>query len=451
MSRRRKRREKGTGTIRPRKDGDWEWRPPPNTSLKPAYYFKSEGAAIMGAKDLLKLRSSGDRLSSVIEIYLREYKDTVQERTYEGVVDLTKHLAPLGKKKIDKIQQHEVENLLRDVGERVSMDMRKRVLRITKAIFSDAVRRRYIDFNPVEHIKHPRTKRKVGSYDESDKYKTKRHTREEMRAIFKAFETSRWSWMVKLWFATGLRPGEIAALKPEAIDFEQGVLKIRATLSKKGKLKETKTTRSDRDVSFGSVVEGILKDWLESEDFTSTYKKGGTLFPGIKGGPLNMDNWRSRVWYTTLRAAGVRLLPPHTNRHSHGTHLLDEDMNPANIAERLGHKDMKSLFGTYGHATSRGRIQGADHSDDLLEDTLGGGDPNKHRARLCENATWSKSSFGWVLSHKDETELGVVHDQADWICTPGNDVHGQCRTVDQAKQCVEICANDYLGKGEWRR
>jgi len=40
------------------------------------------------------------------------------------------------------------------------------------------------------------------------------------------------------------------------------------------------------------------------------------LFPAPEGGPINLDNWRTRVWYPALEAAGLRGRGPYQLRHT---------------------------------------------------------------------------------------------------------------------------------------
>jgi site-specific recombinase XerD len=63
-----------------------------------------------------------------------------------------------------------------------------------------------------------------------------------------------------------------------------------------------------------------------------------------------------RIIERVFRAAGVRsdLAFPHVLRHSAATHLLDKQVNPAAIQERLGHKSLQTTLG-YLHTTKAAR------------------------------------------------------------------------------------------------
>jgi len=63
-----------------------------------------------------------------------------------------------------------------------------------------------------------------------------------------------------------------------------------------------------------------------------------------------------RIVKRVFKAAGLpdELAFPHVFRHSAATHMLDKDMNPAAIQERLGHSALATTLG-YLHTTKKAR------------------------------------------------------------------------------------------------
>lgn len=99
--------------------------------------------------------------------------------------------------------------------------------------------------------------------------------------------------------ATGLRPEEWAALERRDIDRGAGLLTVRRTVSSNEVVELAKTTRSRRQVPLSSRA-------LDALDQSPPRLDTPLLFPSARGGPLNLDNWRRRVWAPAIEAAGVR-------------------------------------------------------------------------------------------------------------------------------------------------
>lgn len=72
------------------------------------------------------------------------------------------------------------------------------------------------------------------------------------------------------------------------------------------------------------------------------------LFPGEHGGHLNLNNWRNRVWYPALDAAGVPKCGPYVLRHSFATNALRKGLPIYQLARLMG-TSVKIIDKHYGH------------------------------------------------------------------------------------------------------
>ncbi len=157
---------------------------------------------------------------------------------------------------------------------------------------------------------------------------------------------------------TGLRQGELLALRWEDIDLEAGALRVRRTLTRtKGTYStgEPKTKKSRRTVRLttGAVaaLRGHLERQLEEIDHLgSLYRTGGLVFANESGGIVNPSNLRNRSFAKLLRRAD---LPPDTRfhdlRHTCATLLLSRNVNPKIVSEMLGHATIAITLDTYSH------------------------------------------------------------------------------------------------------
>jgi integrase len=86
------------------------------------------------------------------------------------------------------------------------------------------------------------------------------------------------------------------------------------------------------------------------------------LFPAAGGGHIGLDNWRTRVWYPALEAAGVRRRGPYHLRHTFATEALAAGVSIFELARLMG-ASVRVIDKTYGHlardseATIRARLE----------------------------------------------------------------------------------------------
>ena len=63
--------------------------------------------------------------------------------------------------------------------------------------------------------------------------------------------------------------------------------------------------------------------------------------------------------------AGIKKIRIHDLRHSHVALLIEKNVSPLAIADRLGHDDIKMTLGTYGHLYPNKQKEIADLLDNL--------------------------------------------------------------------------------------
>jgi integrase len=163
---------------------------------------------------------------------------------------------------------------------------------------------------------------------------------------------TRWSALFMLAITTGLRQGELFALRWEDIDLQRGVLSVRHSLEEingKLRLKEPKSKSGKRQVTLSSPAIKALKDhkaMIEAESLPAC----DTVFQATEGGFLRKSNFERRVWKKYRDAAGISdSVTFHSLRHTHATILLGADTNPKIVQERLGHSSIQLTMDTYSH------------------------------------------------------------------------------------------------------
>src|SRR5207248_9069721 len=99
--------------------------------------------------------------------------------------------------------------------------------------------------------------------------------------------------------STGLRPEERAALERRDVDRRSRTLTVRQTVSSGKLVGLAKTERSRRQVPLSARA-------LQAFEAVPPRLDTRLAFPSPRGGLLNLDNFRRRVWAPAVEASGIR-------------------------------------------------------------------------------------------------------------------------------------------------
>ena len=161
---------------------------------------------------------------------------------------------------------------------------------------------------------------------------------------------------------TGLRIGEILALRWGRVNLTAGTLRVEETCYH-GHFGTPKTRASRRELPLPSaVVQALLAHFSRSSD-----KAGEALvFCTSRGTPLASNNLRKRQLHPACVRAELAPINWHTLRHTHGT-LLHEQGTPLRVAQaQLGHSHMSTTLEVYTHASASAQRQAVDQLESQL-------------------------------------------------------------------------------------
>jgi integrase len=156
-----------------------------------------------------------------------------------------------------------------------------------------------------------------------------------LEAVVKAFHNY---YIVR--FFTGMRTAEIDGLKWRYIDFVNKKILIRETWQN-NQWVPPKTKSSIRDIDMSKMVEKAL---LDQKCMTG---KGELVFCNKNDKPFDYNNISNRIWYPTLKKAGLAPRNAYQTRHTAATLWLASGENPEWIAKQMGHADSQMLFTIY--------------------------------------------------------------------------------------------------------
>ena len=199
-------------------------------------------------------------------------------------------------------------------------------------------------------------------------------TAEQARAFLIGVRGDRFEALYTLALSTGMRQGELLALRWEHVNLEESALQVRATVyrGKDGMVfGEPKTDRSRRQVSLTpTAVEALrrhrVRQVAERLRSGSSWDDLDLVFPNEIGRPVEPGNLLRRSYWPLLEQAGLPRLRFHDLRHSAATLLLERGTHPKIVADMLGHSQVSVTLDRYSHVTPTMHRQAADTMEVIL-------------------------------------------------------------------------------------
>lgn len=147
---------------------------------------------------------------------------------------------------------------------------------------------------------------------------------------------------------TGLRFGEMAALRTDDLDPLRRTLRVDEQLSRQGTSQMVSSPLKTRKARRTIGIPQFLADALVAH-ITTHPSSSDLIFSMTQGGPLDYNRFRSRHWNPAVEVSVGRPCTPHDLRHTHVAMLIAQGESPKYIADRLGHESTRTVFDVYGH------------------------------------------------------------------------------------------------------
>lgn len=208
-------------------------------------------------------------------------------------------------------------------------------------------------------------------------------TDEEIEKFFKAAAGSWYYWHYVFLLNSGLRCGELAALRLADIDFKNHTVKIERTATKSNAGAQvigdrTKTKASRREIGLDDDLERAIKNQIEinkaalgagpviridkGDDSELTYLQkrnrdlSELIFLSSEGTLLNVTVINRDI-RRKCQKAGIERFSCHAFRHTYATHAIEQGMNPNTLQKVLGHGSFKMTMDKYSHALPKNMLQ----------------------------------------------------------------------------------------------
>ncbi len=377
------------GTKHHRADGRWEWRITLAGGKRRSFYGRTEREARDKKNAAIRDHESGLAATDArltVKVYLQRWLiDTAAHRvrdatlrSYESLVRV--HIVPaLGRVRLRELTATDVNRMLAgmmtgDGG--VSAATANRARACLRTALASAVKAGLVPRNAAQ-LADARTERRARIVP---------YTPEQARHLIRETRDDWMGPLLTLALATGMRQGELLALRWSDVDIGARLVRVERTLGwRRGKdgrrevvFGDPKTEQSRRGVPLTGVAAAALE---RQRVMVDTFGVSSELvFPSMRGTPQDGVNVTQRA-KRLMAAAGLPEKRFHDLRHSAASFLLAEGAELFVVKEVLGHSQISLTANTYGHMTPRLAMDAAARMGRALDDDPDD-DPDDRRGRV---------------------------------------------------------------------
>lgn len=253
-----------------------------------------------------------------------------------------------GKMPIVDITEMQIKAFLRSMTKYSDSVIKKTYQQLTAA-FKVAVEKGVVERNPMDasDIRRPKSSKKPKD--------VRGFTQEEQARFLEAlrdFKVPRnrneYKLQLLIELYSGMRMGEINALKPENIDFENGLIHVRSTVSRgleyRVFIKEgAKTDAGVRDIPINKALEPVLQEAMERKRRNPL----GLVFYDHLKNDLITTSQVNCFFHRICKKAEISVRGQHALRHTFATRCIEADVPPVVLKKWLGHKDIHMTLDIY--------------------------------------------------------------------------------------------------------
>ncbi len=368
-------RGQGEGSISRTADGRWWARITLPAGKRKAFYGKTRQEVAQKLASALRDHQKGlpivperQTVGQFLSAWLETARPTVRPRTigrYEELVRL--HAVPtLGAVKLARLNAQDLQGLYAEkLQEGLSPTSVLQLHRVLHRAFKQAVRWGLVATNVTEAVDPPRK--------EHTEYRTLNP--EEARHFLAVASGDRFEALYVLALSTGLRQGELLALRWRDIDLEGRSLHVVVTLQRTGKgltFSDPKTGKSRRRVTLtGAAIDALRRHRIaqvqERLKAGPLWEENDLVFPNEIGGPMDAGNLLYRSFKPLLKRSGLPRIRFHDLRHSAATLLLSKGIHPKIVSEMLGHSQIGITMDLYSHVLPNMQLEASAAMDAILQ------------------------------------------------------------------------------------
>ncbi|HEX5308058.1 MAG TPA: site-specific integrase [Solirubrobacteraceae bacterium] len=267
--------------------------------------------------------------------YVERDRDVKQSTLYDYRHMVARLNRDFGATAIERIDHHTIESW----QERQTCSNRttQKYLIALNGIFKRALKKHGLATNPVTLVERPRVR---NSHDIDVL------TAAEIRALVRHTATEIHATLFLTAAFTGLRLGELLALRWGEVDFSHATIRVVRSFTLGGE--SSPKSGKSRSVPMVAEVAHALARLSQRDRFTGDQDR---VFAGTIGGHLDGKQLRA-VYKQALADAGLRNLRFHDLRHTFGTRAVEHADSILELKEWMGHADVQTTM-RYLHYKSK--------------------------------------------------------------------------------------------------
>ncbi len=367
-------RANGEGSIHKRADGRWAASISIGRGKRQHFLSKSRPeverkltAAKKERDDGLPTITERQTVGQYMASWLKAARPSIRERTwvrYEQYVRL--HVVPtMGKVQLTKLTPQHLQRLY---AERLEAGLSPSTVHhlhatLHKAL-KQAVRWNLLPRNVADLVDPPRIPR----------FEMTTLLPEQARVLLDAAAGDRLEALYVLALTTGMREGELLALKWRDIDFDSNAVEIRGSLQRVPSgfiIAEPKTARSRRRVNLTNAGLVALRQHRARQGeerlrLGAAWQKSEMVFTDEAGKPIDATKFLRNSFAPLLKRAGLPPMRFHDLRHTAATLLLGRGIHPKIVSEMLGHSQIGITLDLYSHVTPTMQREATEAMDTIV-------------------------------------------------------------------------------------
>ena len=337
-------RAKGEGTLRHRADGRWEsaitvgYKPNGQPDRK-YFYGKTQKEVKEKVKqwqashpkcDASKGLKKEYTFTEWSNLWYENHKDEITPTTQEHYKYTLRILQDyFGKKPISEFLAHDIETFLKVTRKDGRSDSYLSTCRgLLHQIFRKAAANRLIDHNPVALADKMKSREPLK--------KKEAFTADEVKLLMEKLPMDRIGMSIRLMLGTGMRGQEILALEPKHIEEDGSIIYIEQAINMvKGTavVGQPKSRDSYRNIPVPPSLRECAKS-LRDTDKMYIWEAGKA------DQPCNPSHFRDEFKKAIGKVEGVRVLTPHSCRHTYVSQMQALGVDLQTIQSIVGHADV---------------------------------------------------------------------------------------------------------------
>ncbi|RQN00090.1 site-specific integrase [Staphylococcus warneri] len=280
---------------------------------------------------------------------------------------------------IQTIKKHDYQRFVDDMSAQYSKNYVDSIVASTNMIFKYAYDMKLIKVVPSEGIKRPKKKRTVEELEDTEIHK-KFLEKDELFQFLEVAKNNHAplnSFQVFTTLAyTGLRAGELLALKWSDIDFDNNTISITKTYynpnnnKKKYQILTPKTESSIGKITVDANVIKMLHDYkinVQDNWKDELYVDNNFVFTDNNGYPLVIKKLSMWIQSIMSRTDINKNISTHSFRYTHCALLIEAGVHIKEIQERLRHKDINTTMNIYAKITNSYKKDASQKFSRLME------------------------------------------------------------------------------------